>query len=137
MNDPSFPARDFERVPLVLRHVRPARLALARSLVDRPAFPAEATWWELVDVAASTKAPPVAIAVEAGAADGVVELLAVASLKVAHTSVMSELVVQLVANLRSSGARAITAGPSTGPASAALRVAGFIADGPGRVVLEL
>lgn len=85
---------------LVFRRVPPGRRDVARRFVPVPGDP-DATWWELVDVAAASAGPPAAVALTRTGDDGVVRVVGL------HGAPVGRLVRELVAALRRTDAVAV------------------------------
>jgi len=99
------------RFPMVLRPVSPARRRLAETLLCS-GWELDRVCWELVDAAGDDAQPPAAVALtyRSDALSGaVVRVEAVAA---QDTTVLTRLVGDLVAVLRSSGVETLTYGPA-------------------------
>ena len=124
-------------VPLVLRRVPDGRMALARQITGGLPERPDETWWEFVDVAADVERPPEAIVVATRAVQGQVELEALVATDDIDVAALVGLVAQLVAMIRCTGERRISARAGSRDLSAALLAAGFAPAPQDRLVLDL
>ena len=94
------------RPALVLRRVPADRRHLARSLAP-DADDADATWWELVDVAVAPEALAAGVALTRTDGDGIAHVVALAALSTADGDGLPRLLLDLVAALRATDAVAV------------------------------
>ena len=91
---------------LILRRVPADRRHLARALAPG-ADDADATWWELVDVAAAPDASATGVALTRTDGDGIVHVVTLAALSAADGDKLPMLLLELVAALRATDAVAV------------------------------